>query len=107
MLFSVLSEVIGVHRTFAGATRGLHAQGVVFCMMDREPAHIDDIDLAAALAAALQRSTTLPSTILVAVSAGVVTLEGAVDNEEQRERAEAVVRRFRGVTSVFNNVALG
>jgi osmotically-inducible protein OsmY len=77
-------------------------------MMNREPAaHIDDIDLAAALAAALQHTVSLPATILVAVSDGVVTLEGAVENERQREQAEAVVRRFRGVTGVLNNVALG
>jgi osmotically-inducible protein OsmY len=75
-------------------------------MMDREPARIDDIDLAAALSAALQHNATLPATILVAVADGVVTLEGAVDSKEQREQAEAVVRRFRGVRRVFNNVAL-
>jgi osmotically-inducible protein OsmY len=75
-------------------------------VMDQQPAHIDDIDLAAALAAALERSGSLPS-ILVAVSDGVVTLEGAAESERQREQAEAVVRRFRGVAGVFNNVALG
>jgi osmotically-inducible protein OsmY len=74
--------------------------------MEQRPAHIDDVDLAAALAAALERSGSLPSTILVAVSDGVVTLEGAAQNERQREQAEAVVRRFSGVAEVFNNVAL-
>jgi osmotically-inducible protein OsmY len=77
-------------------------------MMNQEPTpHLDDIDLAAALAAALQHSVSLPTTILVAVSDGVVTLEGAVENERQREQAEAIVRRFRGVAGVLNNVALG
>jgi osmotically-inducible protein OsmY len=70
-------------------------------------AHIDDIDLAAALASALHRSPLLPATILVAVSDGVVTLEGAAENEKQRVEAEAVVRRFRGVSGVLNNVVLG
>jgi osmotically-inducible protein OsmY len=75
-------------------------------MKHHSGAHIDDIDLAAALASALAHNPFLPSTILVAVSGGVVTLEGAVENERQRADAEALVRRFRGVTSVFNHVSL-
>lgn len=65
---------------------------------------IDDIDLAAAIAASMQHvSETLD--ITVDVSDGVVTLEGTVDHAKQRDDAEALVRRFR-VRGVVNAVTL-
>jgi len=59
--------------------------------------HLNDIDLAAAIAAALQFTVRVPSTVTVAVSHAIVTLEGTVDTRDQRAAAEAVVRRFPGV----------
>ncbi len=68
--------------------------------------HIDDIDLAAALAATLGRNPLLPATILVDVSGGIVTLQGEVEHPKQREEAEAVARRFHRVAGVINAIAL-
>jgi len=43
-------------------------------------------------------------TIKVAVSAGVVRLEGSVANQQQAERATAIAERVAGVTAVQNNL---
>ncbi len=67
---------------------------------------IDDIDLAAALAAALHRNPLVPATILVDVADGIVTLEGEVERPKQREEADGLVRRFRGVMCVVNHITL-
>ncbi|HEY9179140.1 MAG TPA: BON domain-containing protein [Candidatus Baltobacteraceae bacterium] len=53
---------------------------------------VDDIDLAAAIAAALQDS--LRCGITVHVSHGKVTLEGEADTDQQRARAESIAYRF-------------
>lgn len=66
----------------------------------------DDIDLAAALSAALERNPLLPVTVLVDVSGGTVTLQGEVDRPKEREEAEAVARRFHGVAGVINAITL-
>ncbi|HEV3154734.1 MAG TPA: BON domain-containing protein [Candidatus Baltobacteraceae bacterium] len=67
------------------------------------PAPIDDIELAAALAMALHTEPGMPSSILVDVSRGVVTLEGDAD-VYQRAAAEQLVRRFIGVKDVVNAI---
>lgn len=76
--------------------------------MDRRESveQIDDIDLAAALSAALERNPLLPATVLVDVSDGIVTLQGEVDHPKERGEAEAVARRFHGVAGVINAITL-
>lgn len=65
---------------------------------------IDDIDLAAAIAAALQFEPDVPSTITVDVCRGVVTLLGETETTSQRLAAEAVAYRFEGVLDVQNAI---
>lgn len=61
--------------------------------MQSEPQRVmDDIDLAAAIAAALQLKLHAAG-ITVDVSHGAVTLEGEADSEQQRNAAELVARR--------------
>lgn len=62
--------------------------------------HIDDIDLAAAIAASLQFNGNAVD-VTVNVTDGVVTLEGEVDTQKKREAAEAAVRRFH-IAGVVN-----
>lgn len=68
--------------------------------MNRRP--IDDIELAAAIAASIQFDGHSPE-IIVNVTDGVVTLEGTVRHPQEREEAEAVVRQFdvRGVINTL------
>lgn len=54
---------------------------------------VDDIELAAAIAVALQ-CTLHANGITVEVSHRVVTLEGEADTEQQRKAAEMLARRF-------------
>lgn len=54
---------------------------------------LDDIDLAAAIAAALAHKLRA-SGITIDVSHGAVTLEGEADTEKQRNAAEMLARRF-------------
>jgi osmotically-inducible protein OsmY len=42
--------------------------------------------------------------IEVKVKNGVVTLEGTVHREKQKQRAEHVAKKVKGVTSVVNNL---
>jgi osmotically-inducible protein OsmY len=42
--------------------------------------------------------------IEVTVKNGVVTLEGTVHKEKQKQRAEHVAKKVKGVTSVVNNL---
>lgn len=44
--------------------------------------------------------------IRVQVNEGMATLEGTVDNEIQRDTAEADVRKVRGVLEVINRIQL-
>ena len=67
---------------------------------------IDDIDLAAAIAAALQ-SARIPPAVMICVSHAVVTLEGQVDNLKQRKAVESLVRRFDGVAGIVNGITVG
>jgi len=66
-----------------------------------------DEDVAAACMNALKSSITVPhDEIKVTVSNGWVTLEGDVEWNYQKERAEAAVRRVRGVKGISNFIML-
>jgi osmotically-inducible protein OsmY len=72
-------------------------------LLNRRP----DPEIAREIVAALQEE--LPSAadhIKVSVEDGMVTLEGDVEWHFQKERAEEVVRRVRGVKSVDNSIRL-
>ena len=71
----------------------------------RPLAQIDDAALAANVKAALGRTRGLVARdINTGVDDGVVTLAGVVDNAEQVDRAEAVVKKLRGVREVRNKL---
>lgn len=72
---------------------------------DEERRALDDIDLAAAIAAEL-RLYAPASPIVVGVTHGVVTLEGTTIAAERRESIEALVRRFAGVREVVNLITV-
>lgn len=61
--------------------------------MKRGARRLDDIDLAAAIAAALHVQARAAG-ITVNVSHGAVTLEGEAESEQQRTRAEDIARQF-------------
>ena len=64
-----------------------------------------DAALAANIKAALGRTRGLVARdIKTRVEDGVVTLAGVVDNAEQVDRAEAVVKKLRGVREVRNKL---
>ena len=71
----------------------------------RPAAQIGDAALAANVKAALGRTRGLVARdIKTGVEDGVVTLAGVVDNAEQVDRAEAVVKKLRGVREVRNKL---
>jgi osmotically-inducible protein OsmY len=75
-------------------------------MKDQTPDYLLDIDLAAAIAAALNLQLNGSSGgVTVSVSNGIVTLEGTVAAGEDRERAERIVRSFT-VAGVVNAIAV-
>lgn len=65
---------------------------------------IDDIDLAAAIAASMEFDGAVPG-VTVDVSEGIVTLEGEVETVAQRDAAESIVRRFE-VAGLINTITL-
>ncbi|HET6895792.1 MAG TPA: BON domain-containing protein [Candidatus Baltobacteraceae bacterium] len=71
--------------------------------MDDGAQALDDIDLAASIAAELHRVLSAHG-ITVEVSHGAVTLDGEADTEQQRAAAYAAARRF--CTDVTNSVRL-
>ena len=67
----------------------------------------DDSELAAAALNAIQWDALIPDNrIRVSVSNGWVTLEGQVEWQYQKQDAETIVRRLRGVKGVMNLIAL-
>lgn len=68
--------------------------------------NIDDIHLAASLAAALHSDGHVPAGVTIDVSDGVVTLEGQVATAHEREMAETVVRSFSNLVRVVNAITL-
>jgi osmotically-inducible protein OsmY len=66
-----------------------------------------DADIAAAAVRALEwDANTLAGKVSVVVSKGWVTLKGEVEWQFQRQEAESVVRRLRGVTGVSNLISV-
>jgi len=63
--------------------------------MEHPRAHyLEDIELAAAISAAMGRDHRIPPDVTVDVSNGVVTLEGQVGSAPQSAAARKLVRRF-------------
>lgn len=72
---------------------------------DNELRAVDDLDLGAAISAALVLHAGGCSVVLE-VNHGIVTLEGEVDTPERAQKIEAAVRRFRGVNRIDNRITL-
>jgi len=65
-----------------------------------------DSDIAAATQSALKWDVWVPGTVTAKVSQGMVTLEGNVTWNYQRDAAEHAVRYLAGVVSVYNAITL-
>ena len=65
-----------------------------------------DEDIARAAVERLDWTFSLPDTIKAQVTNGVVTLEGAVEWQFQKEEAENVIRPLTGVTGVVNEITV-
>ena len=77
-------------------------------MRSRFPPALTDPEIARAVIATLKRA--LPQggeRVMPLVRSGAVTLEGSLDWNWQRERAERAVRELRGVSTVINAITLG
>lgn len=66
----------------------------------------DDTDIAAAVAAALKWTVTVPQAVTATVQRGWVTLEGEVDWNFQLHAAERAVRDIQGVRGITNSIRL-
>jgi osmotically-inducible protein OsmY len=87
--------------------RGVTAVANDIQVRTRFPATVTDPEIARAAVAALKEA--LPrcgERVLPLVRAGVVTLEGVLEWNCQRERAERAVREVRGVSTVINGITL-
>jgi osmotically-inducible protein OsmY len=88
--------------------RGVTAVANAIEVRPRFPPALTDPEIARAAVAALKRA--LPAggeRVLPLVRAGVVTLEGALDWNWQRDRVERAVSELRGVSTVLNAITLG
>lgn len=66
-----------------------------------------DADIARAAQNALEWDVRVPHRhVTVTVSAGIVTLEGEVDTQHQKQAAERVIRHLTGVTGVSNLLSI-
>ncbi len=65
-----------------------------------------DEDIARAVVERLDWTFSLPDTIKVQVTNGMVTLKGTVEWQFQKEEAESVVRPLTGVKGVLNEIAV-
>ena len=62
-----------------------------------------DQEIASAVRGALERDEVIPArSIQVAVSNGWVALHGRVERPQEREQAELITRRTKGVRGVYN-----
>jgi len=92
------------------ALRGLEGQARAFGEEAREGLaeighELRDAKVSASVRAALSLNRSLrTSSIEVAAEDGVVTLDGRVDGEEERARAEALAAAVPGVTRVVNQI---
>jgi osmotically-inducible protein OsmY len=87
--------------------RGVTAVANSIEVRPRFRAGLTDPEIARAVVAALKRA--LPQygeRVMPLVRGGVVTLEGALDWNWQRERAERAVRELRGISTVINAIML-
>ncbi len=64
----------------------------------------DDSEIAEAALRALNWDVWVPKTVTAKIQAGMITLEGRVDWNYQRDSAERAVRNLEGVTSVNNAI---
>lgn len=65
-----------------------------------------DSDIATAIQSALKWDVFIPKTVTAKVHNGVVTLEGQVTWNYQRDAAERAVRFLMGVAAVYNSITL-
>jgi osmotically-inducible protein OsmY len=65
-----------------------------------------DEDIARTSMNHLEWNYSVPNTVKVKVTDGLVTLQGTVEWQYQREEAERVVRSLMGVKGVFNEITL-
>jgi len=66
----------------------------------------NDSEIAAAVQSALNWNVYVPKTVSARVSAGIVTLQGQVIWNYQRDAAERAVRYLTGVVSVYNAITM-
>jgi len=88
-----------------GAHRVRHVKAVVNEIEVRLPASDErgDVDIAADVVRALECNSLVPKdSVDVTVAKGWVTLKGEVERQYQKEEAESVVRRIRGVKGITN-----
>lgn len=87
--------------------RGVTAVANAIEVRPRSPVAMTDPEIARAVVTALKR--VLPQCgerVMPLVRAGVVTLEGVLDWNCERERAECAVREVQGVSTVINAIML-
>ena len=86
---------------------GVKALAVEVEVVPPGPSERTDADIARAAEYALQWSVWVPvDHIKVMVEKGRVTLEGQVDSEFQRIKAENAIRRLKGVKGILNEVTV-
>lgn len=66
----------------------------------------DDSEIAGATQSALTWNVAVPKSVTAKVQHGIVTLEGRVTWNFEREAAERAIRYLTGVVSVYNNITL-
>jgi len=65
-----------------------------------------DSEIAAAIQTALTWDVAVPKSVTAKVQEGMVTLDGQVTWNYQRDAAERAIRYLKGVVSVFNSITL-
>jgi len=85
------------------------ALGMVACSSNRTPGtQVDDAAITAAVKGKLAADTDInPFNIDVDTNEGVVTLQGRVEKEEARTKAEQLARETDGVSRVINLIKVG
>lgn len=83
--------------------------GLVACSSTRTPGtQVDDAAITTAVKAKLTADTDInPFNIDVDTNEGVVTLQGRVEKEEARTKAEQLARETDGVSRVINLIKVG
>lgn len=65
-----------------------------------------DSEIAAAALDAMKWDVFVPSAVTASVHKGIITLEGQVNSNHEREAAERAVRNLMGVVSVYDAISL-